>query len=333
MINNPVKKLTTYYILIITILCILVSSVIYLNVEKRSEDALKQIESKLELKFDTNDPRYLKRVQYAEESVKNFQKRSILNLTLLNLAIITIIGTIAYFFAKKTLKPVEESIRKQKDFISNVTHELKTPLTALKSTFEVSLRSKESNLSDTIKSGIEEVDKMNQLIDEFLKLSSLDSKNTEIKKVEINLDSLIDEITHKNIFKIKTKELEIIKNLNFKIIQTDKFLFTELISIIFDNAIKFNKQKGTIEIKTYKQNGQDVISISDTGLGINQDIKDKIFERFYKEDSSRIQAEGYGVGLSLADEISKLLNCEIEVESEKEKGTKFNLKFSAIFKN
>lgn len=332
MINNPVKKLTTYYILIITILCILVSSVIYLNIEKRSEDALKQIESKLELKFDTNDSKYLKRVQYAEESVKNFQKRLILNLTLLNIVIISIIGTIAYFFAKKTLKPVEESIRKQKDFISNVTHELKTPLTALKSTFEISLRSKESNLSDTIKSGIEEVDKLNQLIDEFLKLSSLDSKNTEIKNEELNLDLLIDDIANKNIFKIKTKELRIIKNLNFKIIKSDKFLFTELISIIFDNAIKFNKQHGTIEIKSYKQNGQDVISISDTGLGIDQHIKDKIFERFYKEDSSRIQTEGYGVGLSLADEISKLLNCEIEVESEKEKGTQFNLKFSAIFK-
>lgn len=118
-------------------------------------------------KFGIEDPRYIKKLHFVEESVSNVQNRLIINLLGLNFLIVTIVGILAYFFAKRTIAPIEESLRKQKEFISNVSHELKTPLTALKTTFEIDLKSKDSDLKETIKSGIEEVDKLNSLVNGF----------------------------------------------------------------------------------------------------------------------------------------------------------------------
>ena len=333
MIKNPITKLTLNYLLIITVLCVVVSTFIYIDLVKNTTELFKTEQTKIEKKFGTEDPRYSKRVLFVEDGIKNIQNKAIVNLLGLNIIIISIVGLLAYFFAKRTIKPIEESVRKQKEFISNVSHELKTPLTALKSTFEIDLKNSKSDLKETIKSGIEEVDKINMLINGFLKLSELDSKYHQLKLEKVNIKECLDEIIDKNKTQIHEKELGIETNFTHLKFFTDKFLFSELMSIIIENAIKFNKLKGIILIRTFKENGFDFISIKDEGKGIKEENINKIFERFYKEDSSRSKNDGFGIGLALAKEISSILKCEIIVKSNPTQGTEFKLKFSALFQN
>ncbi|NBO36885.1 ATP-binding protein, partial [bacterium] len=111
------------------------------------------------------------------------------------------------------------------------------------------------------------------------------------------------------------------------------FLLQELLSIFIENAIKFNKTSGEVIVKSYKKDKYDIISIEDTGIGIKEEHLSKIFDRFYKIDTSRSQDEGYGIGLSLAREIEEILKCKITVKSEVGNGSVFSIKFSELFQN
>jgi len=333
MIDKAIKKLTLSYILIITVICILISSVIYFNIEKRSSELLENLEIRLQEKLDPSSVKFQNRILLAEETIKNFHHRTILNLFLLNTGIICVVGILAYFFARRTIVHIEGSVSRQKEFISNVSHELKTPLTALKSTFEVSLRDKNGDYKETIKSGIEEVDKMNNLINGFLKLSQINTKKYKVRKEIFFLENVIDEIVLKNQKIINQKNIKLSKELSENKVKSDIFLLQELISIFIENAIKFNKTSGEVIIKSYKKDGYDIISIKDTGIGIKEENLNKIFDRFYKIDTSRSQDEGYGIGLSLAREIEEILKCKITVKSEVGKGSEFSIKFSELFQN
>jgi len=331
MFKNSIIKLTLNYILIITVLCFFVSSLMYINLVKNTTELFKQEQTRIEKKFGVEDKRYSKKVQFIEDGIKDIQNKAIINLVGLNLIIISIVGFLAYFFAKKTINPIEESVRKQKEFISNVSHELKTPLTALKSSFEIDLKTKGSDLKETLKSGIEEVDKMNLLIDGFLKLSKMDAQKHQLMVENFDLKKCLEDIFRRKDKEFLEKELKVKFYLNNETVITDKFLFSELLSIIIDNAIKFNSNNGGIYINSYSEAEFDFISIRDEGIGIKEENKIKIFERFFKEDASRTRLDGFGVGLALAKEISELLNCEIIVNTRYKKGTEFILKFSALF--
>lgn len=335
MIKNSVTKLTIYYVLLITILCLSVSTVIYINLVKNTTELFQQEQTRIEKKFGTDDIRYIRRVHFVEEGIGNIQTKAIINLLTLNAFIISIMGVLSYFLAKKTIQPIEENIRRQKDFISNVSHELKTPLTALKTTFEIDLKStnsqtKISDLKETLKSGIEEVDKMNKLIDGFLKISMLGSKKISLKYENKSLDSIIEEIIKRYDHPIKNKNLKVFTHIENVYVYTDIFLLSELITIIIENAIKFNSTNGEIMIKAYSEGRYDFISIKDTGIGIKNENLVKIFERFYKEDESRVKGDGYGIGLSLAKEIAEILKGHISIKTEEGKGSEFILKFSGL---
>lgn len=333
MIDKAIKKLTLSYILIITVICILISSVIYFNIEKRSSELLENLEIRLQEKLDPSSIKFQNRILLAEETIKNFHHRTILNLFLLNTGIICVVGILAYFFARRTIVHIEGSVSRQKEFISNVSHELKTPLTALKSTFEVSLRDKNGDYKETIKSGIEEVDKMNNLINGFLKLSQINTKKYKVRKEIFFLENVIDEIVLKNQKMLNQKKIKLSKELSDNKVKSDIFLLQELLSIFIENAIKFNKTSGEVIVKSYKKDGYDIISIEDTGIGIKEEHLSKIFDRFYKIDTSRSQDEGYGIGLSLAREIEEILKCKITVKSEVGNGSVFSIKFSELFQN
>lgn len=333
MIKNSVIKLTLSYILIISILSLSLSTFIYLNLVKNSTELFKQEQTRIEKKFGIEDPRYIKKLHFVEESVSNVQNRLIINLLGLNFLIVTIVGILAYFFAKRTFTPIEESLRKQKEFISNVSHELKTPLTALKTTFEIDLKSKDSDLKETIKSGIEEVDKLNSLVNGFLKLSKFDSKKPEIKNEVFKLSDIIEDIVKRHQHSIISKNLSLKIDITENKLKSDKFLLTEVLTIIIDNAIKFSPENEEIVITSYKEGKYDYISIKDRGRGIKEENLDKIFERFYKEDSSRSVDSGLGIGLALAKEISEFIDCQITAKRNKDVGSEFILKFSALFQN
>lgn len=332
MFKSTVKNLTLSYIFIISIISISISILVYLAVIKNTEEVLRNEEMKIIRRFGYLDEKNSKKLHFAENSINDFKQKTLIILIILNCSIITVVGFLSYLLAKKNIKPIEISMKKQKEFISNVSHELKTPITALKSSFEIELRSKNPEYRSALISGIEEVDKINNLLNGFLRLSSFENKNYKLKKEEIQVKTLLDEIVKRNMDNIIEKRIEVTYNLKEKELLTDRFLITELLSIFINNGVKFNRIFGKISISTYKEGETDIIKIKDSGEGMTKEVLEKIFDRFYKGDESR-KREGYGIGLAIAKEIMSIYQTKIDVITRKNEGTEIILKFSDLFKN
>ncbi len=331
MFKNTIRNLTISFLAIVIIITTSISGLIYQSLVKNTESILKIEENKVIRKFGLDDPKSIKRMQFSGNSIREFKQQTLITLIILNLIIILIVGSLAYLLVRKNIHPIENSMKKQKEFISNVTHELKTPLTALKSSFEIELRSKNPNIKNTLESGIEDINKLNSLINGFLKLSLLENNQYQIKNETLYLKEVLDCVIKIHMNEIIEKRIEVIYDLKDEKIFTDKFLITELLSVLISNSVKFNKNYGKIIIKSFKEKNKDVILVEDNGQGIDKDRINKIFNKFYKEDESRNRT-GSGIGLSIAKEIISILNARIEVRSQKNIDSQFKLIFSGLFK-
>ncbi|GFR36210.1 sensor histidine kinase [Thermobrachium celere] len=211
----------------------------------------------------------------------------------------------------------------RRDFIANVTHEFRTPLGIIKGYAEALYDDivPFEERKEYIQSIIEEVDRLNKLVNENLELSKIESGNINLKFQRINLYDLINEIRDK---------VKIIKG-NRNIIIGGKDVFIEgdidylemAILNIISNSIKHTKDDGIIEIYISNE-GKPKIEIKDNGEGIEEKHLPFIFERFY-----RVKEKGVGgLGLSIAKEIIKLHNGTIEVESKVGEGTTFIIQFN-----
>lgn len=225
-----------------------------------------------------------------------------------------------YKFVDKTLKPVEVNIKDMRDFIHNVGHELKTPISVIDSNIQLmnDMKSYDRDMTMELK---KEVIRLNSLIDSLINLTNIDSlKNTE----EIIVKDLINEIIKEYKQKLSEKNIEvkisITKNVIVKANRDYLFMF---LSNIIGNAIKYNKKNWKIDI-TYKS--WELI-IKDTWIWINEDELTKIFDRFYKCDKSR-NSEWFGIWLSLVKKIADIYKWKIDYESVEGEGTKVKIKFS-----
>lgn len=224
-----------------------------------------------------------------------------------------------YSFVDKTLKPIEANIKDMKDFIHNVWHELKTPLSVIDSNIQLinDVKTYDKEMTMELKN---EVIRLNSLIDSLINLTNIDSlKFTE----DVNLKDSINEIIKEFKQKITEKNIDVKVSLTKSVIikANRDYLFVFLSNIIW-NAIKYNTDNWKIDI-SYKAWE---LTIKDSWIWINKDELDKIFDRFYKWDKSR-NSEGFGIGLSLVKKISLIYNWKIKIESDDWKGTKFIVKF------
>ena len=213
------------------------------------------------------------------------------------------------------------------DFFANASHELKSPLTSIigyQQMIEEGIITDENEIKDATVKTIKEANRMNQIIIEMLELSKLEAKN---------------DIKAKEVLSIKNATLDILsslmpnmhqKHINYKIIGDDFNVFiaptdlNHLIRNLIDNAIKYNKENGTITIEL-KDN---TISVSDTGIGISKENISRIFERFYRVDKAKSkELGGTGLGLAIVKHICINNNLKIDVESTLNEGSKFSVKF------
>jgi len=323
MFRNAKTQLTLSYTVIITAITLFFSGIIY-QIGARIIDRDLHRQHNIINQLHINGPILIPR---PDNQIIQSKHELLIKLVILNIAILFFSLIASYFLAKRTLKPIKESLNQQKNFTSDVSHELRTPLTAIRMESEVALLNKKSTKEDlekTIQSNLEEVDKLEGIISNLLKLSRLEA--SEIKSSFKNYD--LNEITNSAINKIgylaKIKEIKINnKETNLKV-YGDKESIEQLLVIVLDNAIKYSNKKSGVDI-TYK-NSRDGVSIiiEDKGRGINSDDLDHIFDRFYKADKSRTKDQenkGYGLGLSIAKMISDLHDGEIKITSEEGNGT------------
>ena len=214
----------------------------------------------------------------------------------------------------------------QKEFVANVSHELKTPITTIKSYTETLLDGalEEKNVSEEFLNVINsESDRMSRLVSDLLRLSRMDYEQTKWHKEKINLCEMVNLIVKKLQIQIKNKNISMHMNVPEELnIMFDKDGFEQIILNIAGNAVKYTPDNGNVWIDAKRINNNTVISIKDDGQGIPKQDQARIFERFYRVDKARARGlGGTGLGLSIAKQIAEAQNCTITVNSEIDKGT------------
>ena len=218
----------------------------------------------------------------------------------------------------------------RKEFVANVSHELKTPITTIKTYAEtLGIGGLDEELSQSFIMTIEkEADRMATLVTDLLQLSHIDFKKTNWDFQNIDVSELIyDSIEHLKIFyQEKNQTVEFIHSESI-LVYADKTKLKQVFVNIISNAIKYTTEKGNIRIECKKYNDNAVIQIADDGIGIPQEDINRVFERFYRVDKARSRQQGgTGLGLAIAKDIVEAHGGNIYVESEYEKGSIFTIK-------
>jgi two-component system phosphate regulon sensor histidine kinase PhoR len=214
------------------------------------------------------------------------------------------------------------------DFVANVSHELKTPLTSIKGFVETllegALDDKENN-RNFLKIIHDHAERLDSLVNDLLSLSHLESKEIMLKKTNFNLKQQVEGIILGFRSQLKTKDIEIKNDLPAGIsVTADKDRLGQVITNLIDNAIKFNKEKGFVRIFSEEINGKFKITVEDSGVGIPEKDIPRIFERFYRVDKARSrELGGTGLGLSIVKHIVELHGGSTGVESTEGFGSKF----------
>ena len=298
------------------VIMFLVSTFVYSGVVSTSEKALTMHERKIETglqKYRNRDPSnpplgFQKPI--TEETIKEIRSEILLLLGVVNGTILVIAGGLSYILAGITLKPIQKMMCKQEKFVSDAAHELKTPLTAMKTSLEVNLRSKKLTLKkakEIITETIQDIDKLTNLTNYLLKESMYKQSNMENTK-KINLNVLAKDVIGKMKASANEKKINITLEAKEKVtIIGNEQAIEELITILLDNAIKFNRKKGKAEVLIENRGSDVILQVTDNGKGISEEDLPFIFDRFYKAEKSRTKEdnEGFGLGLAIAKEIVK----------------------------
>lgn len=274
---------------------------------------------------------YGKIIVFAERSIeRGLLDRLIKTSVMIAIPVILILTLFSLFLAKWAIKPVETAFERQKEFISDASHELKTPLTIIGANADV-LEAKigEQVQLDYIK---EQGLRMNRLITDLLELAKLDENRDQmifeeipfsklVQKTALEFDSIAFEAG-------KTLEDQIEPNI---VIKGDPGKLKQVITILIDNAIKHSNPQGIIKIGLSERNKQVLFQVTNRGDVLTDLEQERVFERFYRRDDSRSRdTGGSGLGLAIAKGIIERQRGTITVSSTKEAGTTFTVKFSNL---
>jgi len=233
-----------------------------------------------------------------------------------------IIVLVSLYFANRAIKPIVTAWNKQRQFVADASHELKTPLSVITANYDAIL----SNENETVKSQKEwfeymkiGTDRMTKLINGLLSLTKMENIDSPIKKAPFNISKSIYECMHSMEAAAASKGLIVTAEMEPDIIlDSDEEMVMQLFSILYDNAIKYSDSNGNIEVTLTKSRQRIICSVKNTGNYLSESELKKVFDRFYRSDESRShETEGYGLGLPIAKTIADSLGGKIEAHSVK----------------
>lgn len=254
------------------------------------------------------------------ESFLSFMRTSIL----ITFGGLFIISCLVIIFSKLVTKPILDGYQERKEFISNINHEIKTPLAIIKATNEIiELESKKSEWTKIID---EQTNKMDELLKKALFISKMDEDKLAINKVKMDYSEVIKEVVSP--FEVLSQKdnkriiLDIEDNVN---IIGEESLMGELISILVDNAIKYSTNGSNIKVSLKKHNKNVILKVSNSVADIKEGDHNYLFERYYRSEELSNNKHGYGIGLSMANTIVKLHNAKIKCYSKDGKSMTFEV--------
>lgn len=231
------------------------------------------------------------------------------------------------------LDRLQGGISRQQKFVSDASHELRTPATVIAGYIEILEKYSDDKalFNESVEAIRSEAQNMKNLLESLLFLARTDQKRQTLNKEKFDLSNVIDDIVHK-MKKIVTTHEIILSGNDFAMIYGDITRIKQMIRIFLDNAMKYTPAGGKISVSSKVDGDFVFVKISDTGIGIAPENLPKIFERFFRIDSEKIvkAANGSGLGLPIAKWIADNHNIKIIVESEIGKGTTFTLQIERL---
>jgi len=248
------------------------------------------------------------------------------NFILTDLVAWLILGVFSYIYTKRILRPVEESRRKQVQFIAAASHELRSPLAVIVSHLSAIKKAPPEKSERFLNSAQAEAGRMSGLIDDMLALARADNHSWSIHPAITEPDTLLMNVYEKFEPIAKEKEISLSVHLPKSAIAScsiDKERIEQVLTILIDNAISYTPANGKVRLSLEAQGGKLKFKVQDNGSGISDHDKKMIFERFYRIEQSHTDKEHFGLGLSIAREIIRLHKGKLWVEDAPEGGAVF----------
>ncbi|HEY1063821.1 MAG TPA: HAMP domain-containing sensor histidine kinase [Candidatus Saccharimonadales bacterium] len=326
MFRSATFKLTASYLAIIAVISLSFSAGLYHVVMDDVESGLQRQTRRITNNFPVFlDSPYLRS---NTDDLRESRSHLLGRLVVLNVLVLVGAGFLSYALARRTLAPIQAAHERQKRFTADVSHELRTPLTALKMESEVALldpKASKSELRDALSSNVEEVEKLNLLVANLLRLSKLDDADRTATFGVISLTDTVQAAVDQLQPLASNKGVTLQSQLDRQYaVRGDAATLTQLFIILLDNAVKYSPVKSLVSITMASEQHRIHVRIADQGVGIAKDDLEHVFERFYRADQARTtgqEASGFGLGLSIAKLIADSHDGVIHLSSRPGKGT------------
>jgi two-component system sensor histidine kinase CiaH len=330
MFRSATLRLTLWYLAIAMAISVLFSVVLYHVTTDELMRGLHSESVSLYRQFPVfqNDPK----VNFRPAPFYNTSRHAIIiKLLGFNLIVLITAGISSYLLARHTLEPIEFAHTQQKRFTSDVSHELRTPLTAIKMESEVALLNNAApanELRETILSNLEEVGKLESLINNLLRLSMLEADELQHNFTSLDSQLVARQAIEKVAKTAEHKDISIISQGKSAEALGDQDSLVQLLTILLENSIKYSAKDSKITIAISSNKNSVNWAVKDHGKGIEAEALQHIFDRFYRADFSRNKnnaSEGFGLGLSIAKMIADVHKGNITISSQVGHGTTANV--------
>ena len=250
------------------------------------------------------------------QNLENQIREQRLRFLLIDFAAVVLLGIFSWFFTGKLLKPIVENQKKQALFIASASHELRTPLSVILSAAECCKSAPPERRDGFLKTIYQEGLRVSLLVSDMLTLSQSDNQRFPIRMEPTELDTLL--MNSYEAFRPLAQEKSISLSIELPegalpVCPADPERISQVISILIHNAISYTPEHGKITLSVSKHKERFHISVTDNGIGISDEDKRKIFDRFYRVEKSRSTKDHFGLGLSIAYEIVKAHGGNIQV--------------------
>ena len=320
--RSATVRLTTWYVIILALICLMFSIIVYQITLNEVQHRLSNYTTQTQ-ELQTLSPFGQLLGEIRAKELSQARANLVIILFYTNLVVIMAGGVGAYFLAKRTLQPIEDMHTRQVRFVSDASHELRTPLATMTTELEVALRDKKlkkEEMKELLESNLEEVRRLTKLSNKLLALTT--GNTASLERTPFDLVASTNTVMHR----LETGSPQI----NSKVPATPLMVtghqpsIEELVTILVDNAMKYSPSDGVVSIRIVAQGQRAVFTIVNPGAGIKSEHLPRVFDRFYRADTSRSGDNGHGLGLALARQISDLHHAELAVISQVGVSTQFS---------
>jgi len=236
-----------------------------------------------------------------------------------------------FWLAGRALVPIRQTLEAQRRFVSDASHELRTPAAVIKANAELLLRHPDQTVEeniDQVAALADEAAQLSRLVEDLLTLARADEDRLPLQRETFELGPLLEELVRDREAIAEARGLDLAAEAQPGNITADRMRLRQLTAILLDNALKYTPAGGTVRVRARREGGRWIIDVDDSGPGIPPALRERVFERFYRGPEARA-LPGTGLGLAIAKSIAEAHRGRIEVRESPEGGARFEVTLPA----